>query len=258
MTEHSPQSPLVQIKGLCKTFGTGEGRVVALDDVSFEISQGEHLAVIGPSGSGKSTLLHMLAGLDTPDAGGVIVSDQDLAQMGDRKLTLFRRRHIGMIFQAYNLVSTMTAEDNLCIPLLLARTNDRDKVDAMLQTLGLRDRRRHRPDELSGGEQQRLAIGRAMIANPDVILADEPTGNLDSATGRNVCELLHRLCGEFKRTIVTVTHDPAVAMWASRVLVLCDGRIVESLDTASFASAAELGARFLEIIERHGKSAPCA
>jgi putative ABC transport system ATP-binding protein len=163
-----------------------------------------------------------------------------------------------MVFQAYNLIPTLSVEDNLCLPLLLDRRRpaDRDRVHQLLEALGLADRRRHRPDELSGGEQQRVAIGRAMITDPTVILADEPSGNLDFANSRRLCELMHRLCTDLRRTIITVTHDPQVAMWAHRVMVLKDGRIVETLTPSAFSSARELGVRFQDILERK-EACPC-
>ena len=252
MTTPSQGHPPVRVSGLDMYFGRGSNRVHALKEVSLEVGGGEHLAIIGPSGSGKSTLLHLIAGLTSPSAGQVLVGGQDLAAMKDRQLTLFRRRHIGMVFQAYNLIPTLNVEDNLRLPLLLerGRSEDRHKVESLLETLGLKDRRRHRPDQLSGGEQQRVAIGRAMITDPTVILADEPSGNLDFSNSRKLCELMHRLCAQQSRTIVTVTHDPGVAMWAHRVMILKDGRIVETLTPSDFSSARELGTRFQDILER--------
>ncbi|HOF18584.1 MAG TPA: ABC transporter ATP-binding protein [Phycisphaerae bacterium] len=260
MTMTAQDLPPVQVQNLGKSFGQGKSRVNALVNVSLEVRQGEHVAVIGPSGSGKSTLLHLIAGLTGADFGRVVIAGQDLAEMKDRRLTLFRRRHIGMVFQSYNLIPTLTVEDNLRLPLLLerGRAPANGRIDALLTTLGLENRRRHRPDQLSGGEQQRVAIGRAMIADPTVILADEPTGNLDSASSRNLCKLLQRLCDEHGRTIITVTHDPAVAVWADRVMVLKDGRIVETLDTSAYDSARELGVRFLEILDRNEGADACA
>ncbi|MCE5279068.1 MAG: ABC transporter ATP-binding protein, partial [Planctomycetaceae bacterium] len=189
-----PSLPPVEVSDLSMSFGHGPNEVHALRDINLEVDSGEHLAVIGPSGSGKSTLLHLTAGLAAPTAGRVLIGGKDLSTLKDRALTLLRRRRIGMVFQAFNLVPTLSVEDNLRLPLLLERgqSGDRQKVEFLLETLGLKDRRRHRPDQLSGGEQQRVAIGRAMITNPTVILADEPSGNLDCASGRNLCELMHR------------------------------------------------------------------
>ncbi|MBN1553554.1 MAG: ABC transporter ATP-binding protein [Phycisphaerae bacterium] len=230
--------------------------VQAIAEVSLQVQAGEHLAVIGPSGSGKSTLLHLIAGLTSPDAGHVAVGGVDLASMNDRRLTLFRRQHIGMIFQSYNLIPTLTVEDNILLPLLLGKGRSRrdGHIDVLLDTLGLTDRRRHRPDELSGGEQQRVAIARALIADPTVILADEPTGNLDSLNGQKLCEMISKLRKEQKRTIITVTHDPSVAIWADRVLVLRDGWIVETLSTDSYSTSKELGERFLEVLSRDAET----
>jgi putative ABC transport system ATP-binding protein len=249
-------SPVV-VENLSKSFGRGHTLVQAITGVSLQVRGGEHLAVIGPSGSGKSTLLHLIAGLTTPDAGRVAVGGVDLASMNDRKLTRFRRQHIGMIFQSYNLIPTLTVEDNILLPLLLGQDGKRE-IDSLLELLGLADRRRHRPDELSGGEQQRVAIARALVAEPTVILADEPTGNLDSLSGQKLCEMVSRLCKEQNRTIITVTHDPAVAIWADRVLVLRDGRIVETLSAESYSTPRELGERFLEVLSRNAETSVCA
>ncbi len=242
----------VLVHNLSKSFGLGSSQVRALEGVDLQVDRGEHLAVIGPSGSGKSTLLHLIAGLASPSAGTVVINGMDLAGMSDRQLTLFRRRQIGIVFQAYNLIPTLTVEDNLRLPLLLERggVGESRKVESLLEALGLKDRRHHRPDQLSGGEQQRVAIGRAMITDPAVILADEPSGNLDSANSRKLCELMHTLCTQQRRAIITVTHDPGVAMWADRVMVLKDGQTVETLSPSEFASARDLGARFQDILER--------
>lgn len=224
--------------------------VTALEDVSLEIERGEFVAVMGASGSGKSTLLHLMAGLTTPDEGAVVVDGVDLFAMSDYELTLFRRDNIGLVFQAYNLVPTLSAEDNIMLPILLASDAepDRESLDQLLEDLNLTARRRHRPDALSGGEQQRVAIARALIQRPAVILADEPTGNLDSASGRHICEILQRLCRDQKRTIVVVTHEPSVAIWASRVVVLKDGSVVEDFLTRSFATANDLVEHYQELM----------
>jgi putative ABC transport system ATP-binding protein len=255
----SAESFPVQVDQLSKSFGVGHSEVHALRGVSFSVRRGEHLAIIGPSGSGKSTLLHLVAGLTSPTRGKVFVAGCDLAGMGDRELTLFRRTHVGMGFQAFNLIPTLTVEDNLRLPMLLdgARRVEQGKVDELMEALGIADRRRHRPDQLSGGEQQRVAIGRAMVTDPTVVLADEPSGNLDTANSRRLCELMHRLCAQQQRTVVTVTHDPAVAHWADRVLVLKDGQVASTLTTADFRSPLELSAKFQEILEA-GKAEACA
>ena len=209
-------TPLV-VDNVRKQFRQGDRAVTALAGVSLDVTQGQFLAVMGASGSGKSTLLHLMAGLAAPDTGKVVVNGTDIGALNDRDLTLFRRRHIGLVFQSFNLIPTLTAEENLGLPLMLEGRNGsegRAKVEALLETLGLIDRRTHRPDAMSGGEQQRVAIGRALIADPAVILADEPTGNLDSANSKSVCELLRDLSLVRGKTIVMVTHDPHAASYA--------------------------------------------
>ncbi len=241
----------VAATGLVKYFGSGDRRVAALRGVDLRVAAGELRAIIGASGSGKSTLLHLIAGLTTPTEGRVVIAGQDLAALNDRQLTLFRRRHLGLVFQAYNLVPTLTVQDNIQLPFLMERTGrvDQARVEEILEFLGLKDRRRHRPDQLSGGEQQRVAIGRALVTNPSVILADEPTGNLDSTNGRKLCELLRQLSRQQQRAVILVTHDPAVAAWADTVSVLKDGKIVRELTASDYPDAKTLGARFLEVME---------
>jgi putative ABC transport system ATP-binding protein len=204
---------------------------------------------MGASGSGKSTLLHLMAGLTQADAGRVLISGTDLGLLNDRELTLFRRRNIGLVFQAFNLIPTLTAEENLALPLMLDGERagvGGAKVDEMLGLLGLDSRRAHRPDALSGGEQQRVAIGRALVTSPAVILADEPTGNLDSSNSRAVCELLRDLCAVHGKTIVMVTHEPSVAAYAQEVAVLKDGKLVERFATES---AEGLAVRYQEAVK---------
>jgi putative ABC transport system ATP-binding protein len=189
---------------------------------------------MGASGSGKSTLLHLMAGLARPDSGSVRINGEDLANMPDFQLTTFRRRNIGLVFQSFNLIPTLSAEENIALPLMLEGTNGRPvrrKVEELLETLGIADRRTHRPDSLSGGEQQRVAIGRALAADPAVILADEPTGNLDSANSRSVCELLRDLVVIHKKTIVMVTHEPVIGAYAQEVAVIRDGQILTHFAT---------------------------
>jgi putative ABC transport system ATP-binding protein len=220
-------APLV-VENVVKQFRQGGRSVTALNGISMEVKQSQFLAIMGASGSGKSTLLHLMGGLTNPDSGRVLVAGTDLATMNDRQLTLFRRRHIGLIFQAFNLIPTLTAEENIALPLMLDGRNGqvgRGKVDQLLETLGLADRRKHRPDALSGGEQQRVAIGRALATEPDLILADEPTGNLDSANSDAVCEILRDLCTTHRRTIVMVTHEPSVAAFAQETVVIKDGKL---------------------------------
>jgi putative ABC transport system ATP-binding protein len=222
-------SPLV-VENVTKSFRQGDRRVMALNGVSLDVSAGRFVAIMGASGSGKSTLLHLMAGLAAADGGSVRVNGTDLGQLGDHKLTLFRRRHIGLVFQAFNLIPTLTAEENVLLPMMLDGTDDaagRAKAAALLDRLGLGSRRGHRPDAMSGGAQQRVALGRALVTDPAVILADEPTGNLDSANSTAVCELLRDLSRDHGKTIVMVTHEADVAAYAQEVVVLRDGKVVE-------------------------------
>ena len=238
-------SPLV-IENVTKEFRQGESSITALAGISLEVQQGQFLAVMGSSGSGKSTLLHLMAGLTSPASGRVIVNGTDLSGMSDYELTLFRRRNIGLVFQAFNLIPTLTAEENVALPVMLEKRHASEisaKVDELLNTLGMSHRRAHRPDAMSGGEQQRAAIGRALVTNPAVILADEPTGNLDSTNSRAVCELLRDLSVIHNKTIVMVTHEPSVAAYASEVAVLKDGKLVERFATEETKSLESLAAR---------------
>ena len=213
-----------------KIFGEGSTRVVALDGVSVELPRGKFTAIMGPSGSGKSTLMHCLAGLDAVTSGRVFISDTDLTTLDDKALTQLRRDRIGFVFQSFNLVPTLTALENIRLPLDLAgREPDRAWMDTVIDTIGLRDRLTHRPSELSGGQQQRVACARAMIARPEVIFADEPTGNLDSRSSAEVLGFLRRSVDDTGQTIVMVTHDPRAASYADQALFLADGRIVEDL-----------------------------
>jgi putative ABC transport system ATP-binding protein len=205
----------------------------------LNVSSSSFLAVMGASGSGKSTLLNLMAGLTTPDEGQVFIDNTDIARLSEHELTLFRRHRIGLVFQAYNLIPTLTALDNVLLPVMLSgqvTATARDKAAQLLARLGLAERGHHRPDSLSGGEQQRVAIARALINDPALILADEPTGNLDSVSSRAVCQLLKSLAADDGRTIVMVTHEPTVAVYADEVLVLKDGRILDRFTTASVGS----------------------
>ena len=243
-------SPVV-VEQVVKRFRQGEQVVQALAGVSLEVNQGQFLAIMGASGSGKSTLLHLMAGLAKPDSGAVRVNGVDLSKMNDNDLTVFRRRQIGLVFQSFNLIPTLTAEENVALPLMLEGKNGewmRGKVDEVLTRLGMSQRRHHRPDAMSGGEQQRAAIGRALVNDPAVILADEPTGNLDSANSKAVCELLRDLSIIHNKTIVMVTHEPTVAAYASEVAVLKDGKLVERFATDDLKGGEAPAVRYQECI----------
>jgi putative ABC transport system ATP-binding protein len=223
-------SAAVAARALTRRYGDGESAVDALRGVSLEVPAGQFTAVMGPSGSGKSTLMHLLAGLDRPTAGTVHIGGEDISTMSDRQLTKLRRRHIGFVFQSFNLLPTLTAEENICLPLAIARVKPAAAdLDALIERVGLSERRDHKPSELSGGQQQRVAIARALIARPTVLFADEPTGNLDSAAGADVLALLRDAVTIDGQTTVMVTHDPRAAATADRVLFLADGRIVGDL-----------------------------
>jgi putative ABC transport system ATP-binding protein len=223
-------SPAVAARALTRRYGDGESAVHALRGVSLDVPAGQFTAVMGPSGSGKSTLMHLLAGLDRPTAGSVHIGGEDISSMPDRRLTKLRRTHIGFVFQSFNLLPTLTAEENITLPLAIARSKPSEaQVDRLLARVGLSERRGHKPSELSGGQQQRVAIARALIARPTVLFADEPTGNLDSAAGDAVLELLRDAVAEDGQTTVMVTHDPRAAAAADRVLFLADGRVVGDL-----------------------------
>jgi putative ABC transport system ATP-binding protein len=222
--------PAARVVGLTKVYGHGDTEVVALDHVDLDIAAGEFTAIMGPSGSGKSTLMHCAAGLDSASAGEVHIGDVDLTRLKDKPLTALRRDRIGFIFQAFNLIPTLTAEENILLPLSIAgRKPDRDWFDLVVDTVGLRDRLGHRPSELSGGQQQRVACARALVSRPEIIFADEPTGNLDSASGAEVLAFLRRSVDEFGQTIVMVTHDPVAASHTDRVVFLADGRVVDEM-----------------------------
>ncbi|GAA1798248.1 ABC transporter ATP-binding protein [Planosporangium flavigriseum] len=213
-----------------KVYGSGEAQVIALHGVSVELQRGQFTAIMGPSGSGKSTLMHCLAGLDTVTRGEVYVGDARVTGLSDRALTDLRRDKVGFIFQQFNLLPTLTAEENILLPLAIAgRKPDRDWFDTVIDTVGLRDRLKHRPTQLSGGQQQRVACARALVARPEVIFADEPTGNLDSRSGAEVLSFLRNSVRDFGQTIVMVTHDPNAASYADRVIFLADGRVVDEL-----------------------------
>ena len=232
----------VQLENVTKIFTAGKTQVKALDDVSLGIPAGQFIAIMGASGSGKSTLLHLAAGLTTPTSGKVLLFGQDTSQMGDKVLTLFRRRHVGLIFQSFNLMPTMTALENVSLPLLIDRKALREvrpRAEELLRMVDLTERGQHRPDELSGGQQQRVAIARALINDAPLLLADEPTGNLDSKTGESMLVLLRQLVKEHGRTVVMVTHDSKAASYADHIITLSDGRVMDgSRAVSSTASSA--------------------
>jgi putative ABC transport system ATP-binding protein len=215
---------------LSKIYGTGDTKVTALDAVDVEIQAGRFTAIMGPSGSGKSTLMHCLAGLDSISGGQVWIGDTEVSGLSDKALTQLRRDSVGFVFQAFNLIPTLTALENITLPLDIAgRKADPAWLDTVIDTVGLRDRLTHRPSELSGGQQQRVACARALASRPTIVFADEPTGNLDSRSGAEVLGFLRRSVDEFGQTIVMVTHDPGAASYADRVLFLADGRIVDEM-----------------------------
>jgi putative ABC transport system ATP-binding protein len=220
--------PVLEAKTVRKQYKMGNHSVDALAGVDFLVEQGEFVAIMGPSGSGKSTLLHLIGGLDKATDGEVTIAGQPLSLLKDTQITLLRRRHVGFVFQFFNLLPTLTAEENITLPLLIDGKNTRnyqERLTALLDLIGLTDRRSHKPEQLSGGEQQRVALARALITEPAIMLADEPTGNLDSKTGTTIMELLRRSCQELGQTVIVVTHDPRAASYADRVVFLRDGLI---------------------------------
>jgi putative ABC transport system ATP-binding protein len=221
----------VAARDLARRYGEGEAAVDALRGVSLDVPSGQFIAVMGPSGSGKSTLMHLLAGLDRPTGGTVAVGGREISAMDDKELTALRREHVGFIFQSFNLLPMLTAEENILLPLRIAgRKVDRAWVDSVIERVGLTDRCTHRPSQLSGGQQQRVAVARALVGEPTVLFADEPTGNLDSRMGAEVLELLREAVDAFGQTTVMVTHDAHAASTADRVVFLADGEIVDDLD----------------------------
>jgi putative ABC transport system ATP-binding protein len=225
---------------LTKVYGEGDTQVTALDAVDVEIAAQQFTAIMGPSGSGKSTLMHCLAGLDSVSSGEVWIGDTELSSLSDKALTRLRRDSVGFVFQAFNLVPTLTAMENITLPLDIAgRKADQGWLDTVIDTVGLRDRLKHRPSELSGGQQQRVACARALASRPTIVFADEPTGNLDSKSGAEVLGFLRRSVDEFGQTIVMVTHDPNAASYADRVIFLADGRVVDEMFSPTSASVLE-------------------
>lgn len=219
---------ILKVQNLCKTYGSGENAVKALTDVSFSMEKGEFAAVVGASGSGKSTLLNCIGGLDTPTAGRILLNQEDLLSMKEQQRTIFRRRNIGFVFQSFQLIPELNVEQNIIFPLLLDnRKPDRESVEEIMETLGLAERRTHLPGQLSGGQQQRVAIGRALITKPILILADEPTGNLDSASSQDVMELLVRASRKYSQTILMITHNRNLTAFVDRVFSVTDGHLMD-------------------------------
>lgn len=219
---------LLEVSNVSKTYGSGEAAVKALKQVSFSVPKGEYVAIVGESGSGKSTLLNMIGALDTPTSGKVVISGKEIFSMNDRKLTIFRRRNIGFIFQAFNLIPELTVEQNIVFPVLLDyQKPDTKYLEELLSVLNLKERRRHLPSQLSGGQQQRVAIGRALITRPALILADEPTGNLDSQNTSEVIALLKEASKKYEQTIIMITHSRSIAQTADRILQVSDGELTD-------------------------------
>lgn len=217
---------ILRVENLSKIYGKGETAVKALDNVSFTVEKGEFIAVIGPSGSGKSTLLHILGGVDRPTSGKVFIENTDIYALDETRLAIFRRRQIGLIYQFYNLIPVLNVKENILLPLLLdGRRADKAELDELVSTLGLADRLDYLPNQLSGGQQQRVSIGRAIISNPALMLADEPTGNLDSKNSSEIISLLRLLNQERKQTLIVITHDERIALQADRIIAIEDGRI---------------------------------
>ena len=218
---------LLKVEELCKVYGKGENEVRAVDGVSFSVPKGQMVAIVGASGSGKSTLLHMIGAVDRPTSGKIYLDGQDVFRQNNRELAIFRRRQVGLIYQFYNLIPVLTAEENIMLPVLMdGRKPDKEHLEKTLDMLGLKERRDHLPSQMSGGQQQRVSIGRALFTSPQVILADEPTGNLDSKNSAEIMELFRRSNKELKQTIIIITHDEKIAEQCDRVIVLSDGKII--------------------------------
>ena len=217
---------ILEVTNICKTNGKGDTMVKALDNVSFSVEKGEFVAIIGPSGSGKSTLLHILGGVDVPTKGSVVINQTDISNLDETALAIFRRRQIGLIYQFYNLIPILTVQENLTLPLLLdGRKPDEKQISTLVKRLGLENRLDHLPNQLSGGQQQRVSIGRALVNNPALMLADEPTGNLDSENSKEIISLLRQFNKDFNQTVIIITHDEKIANSADRVITIEDGKI---------------------------------
>lgn len=220
---------ILEVKKLNKTYGKGEAEVRALDDVNFSVDKGEFVAIVGASGSGKSTLLHLLGGVDRPTSGQVIIDGQDIYEMSSDALAIFRRREVGIIYQFYNLIPILNVRENITLPCDLdSRIIDENRLDELIHTLGLEGREKHLPNQLSGGQQQRVSIGRALIYEPAIILADEPTGNLDSKMGEEIVDLLKLSNRKYNQTVIMITHDPEIAKQADRIITIEDGHIIKN------------------------------
>ena len=218
---------ILKVENLVKKYGQGENEVVAVNDMSFSVEQGEFVAIVGSSGSGKSTLLHLLGGVDRPDSGKVYIQGEDIYKLNTEKLAIFRRRQVGLVYQFYNLIPTLNVEENITLPCELdGKKVDRERLDQLLKELGMEKRAKHLPNQLSGGQQQRVSIGRALITNPAIVLADEPTGNLDSKSSDEILELLKMSNQTYKQTIVMITHNMEIAKCADRILRIEDGRLI--------------------------------
>ena len=218
---------ILKVEGLTKKYGKGESEIIALDNVSFCVNKGEFVAIVGVSGSGKSTLLHMLGGVDLPTSGQVYIDDMDIYSLDENELAILRRRKVGFVFQFYNLIPVLTAKENIELPVLLDnKTPDRKYINELFEILALNDRRQHLPSELSGGQQQRVSIGRALANKPSIILADEPTGNLDTRNSKEIMELLKYSVKKYNQTLILITHDLNIARMAHRIITLSDGRII--------------------------------
>ncbi len=228
---------ILEIKNLCKVYGSGETKVDALKNVSFDVEQGEFVAIVGPSGSGKSTLMHILGGVDTPTSGVVNISGTDIGKLNETKLAIFRRRQIGLIYQFYNLIPILNVEENMTLPILLDRKKpDKKLLKDLLEKLGLSDRVGHLPNQLSGGQQQRVSIGRALMNHPALLLADEPTGNLDSENSKEIISLLRKFNKENRQTVIIITHDEKIALSADRVITIEDGQITRDSKSEEVSS----------------------
>ena len=229
---------LLKVEELCKVYGKGENEVKAVDGVSFSVPKGQMVAIIGASGSGKSTLLHMIGAVDRPTSGKIYLDGQDVFQQNNRELAIFRRRQVGLIYQFYNLIPVLTAEENITLPIMMdGRKPDKEHLEKTLDMLGLKERRDHLPSQMSGGQQQRVSIGRALFTSPQVILADEPTGNLDSKNSAEIMELLRRSNRELKQTTLIITHDEKIAEQCDRIIVLSDGKIISDEGNSAHGEA---------------------